>query len=75
MVRFSTFPLVFGGCLIAFAWGFYNRRKLFPEVEVIKRQKAIDSHQQAREFKEKVAEGIKREREKKQAKLQEQRGT
>ena len=50
---------------MVFAIGFYNRRKLFPEVEEIQRQKAITSHYNAIEFKSKVAEGVRKEREKK----------
>lgn len=69
MVRLAPlqFPLVFGGCLIVFAWGFHNRRKLFPEVEEIHRQRAIETHQQAVEFQQKFAEGIKKEKERKAA--------
>lgn len=65
MVRLAPFPLTFGGCLIFFVWGFVNRRRWFPEVEEIHRKRAIETKQQAEEFKEKLAEGLKREREKK----------
>ena len=68
MVRLTPFPLLFGGCLIVFAWGFYNRRNFFPEVEDINRQKAIERYQEAIDFKKKVAEGVKKERERKAAK-------
>lgn len=67
MVRVSTFPLLFGGCLVGFALGFYNRRKLFPEVEEINRQKAIKNYQEAVQFREKVAVGVQKERERKAA--------
>ena len=65
VVRLTAFPVLFGASLLAFAVGFYNRRKLFPEVEEIQRQKAIESHYQAIEFKSKVAEGVRKERERK----------
>lgn len=65
MVRLTAFPVLFGASLLVFAIGFYNRRKLFPEVEEIHRQKALESHYQAIEFKSKVAEGVRKEREKK----------
>lgn len=65
MVRLTAFPVLFGASLVAFAVAFYNRRKLFPEVEEIQRQKARESHYQAIEFKSKVAEGVRKEREKK----------
>lgn len=69
MVRLSKFqfPLVFGGCLLVFAVGFRNWKQYFPEVEAIHRQRALETHQQALEFKQKVAEGIKKERERKAA--------
>lgn len=67
MVRLTPFPLAFGGCLIFFVWGFVNRRKWFPEVEDIHRQRAIEKKQEAEEFKTKLAEGVKRERAKKAA--------
>ncbi len=67
MVRLTPFPLVFGSCLVVFAWGFVYRRKLFPEVEEIKRQRAVEKQRQAVEFRQKFAEGIKRERDKKAA--------
>ena len=41
------------------AASFYNRRKLFPEVETINQRKARESHYQAVEFRTKVAEGVK----------------
>ena len=65
MVRLTAFPVLFGASLVVFAVGFYNRRRLFPEVEEIQRKKAIESHYQAIEFQSKVAEGVRREREKK----------
>ena len=68
MVRLTAFPVVFGVSLVIFAIGFFNRRKLFPEVEEIQRQKAVESHYQAIEFKSKVAEGVRKEREKKASK-------
>ena len=65
MVRLTAFPVVFGVSLVAFAIGFYNRRKFFQEVEDIQQRKAVESHYQAIEFKSKVAEGVKKERQKK----------
>lgn len=65
MVRLAVFPLVFGGALVLLTVGFYNRRKLFPEVEEIQRRKARESHSQAQEFRASVAEGLRKEREKK----------
>ena len=40
MVRMAVFPVVFGASLVILAAGFYNRRKLFPEVETINQRKA-----------------------------------
>ena len=65
MIRLTAFPVLFGATLLAFAVGFYNRRKFFPEVEEIQRKKAIEAHYQAIEFKSKVAEGVRKERERK----------
>ena len=65
MVRLSVFPILFGASLVGFAVGFINRRKLFPEIEEIHREKAILSHYQAIDFKTKVAEGVKKERQRK----------
>lgn len=65
MVRLTVFPLAFGGCLICFSWGFVNRKRLFPEVEEIHRLRAIEKQQEVVEFREKFAEGLKKEREKK----------
>lgn len=59
MVRMAVFPVVFGASLVILAAGFYNRRKLFPEVETINQKKARESHYQAVEFRTKVAEGVK----------------
>lgn len=61
----SVFPVLFGTTLVGFAVAFINRRKLFPEIEEIHREKAILSHFQAIDFKTKVAEGVKEERERK----------
>ena len=47
MVRMAVFPVVFGASLVILAAGFYNRRKLFPEVETINQRKARESHYQA----------------------------
>ena len=71
MVRLSSSPLVFGGFLLCFAIGFYNRRKFFPEVEEIHHQRAIETQIQAVEFQQKVAEGVERIREKKRKEAQE----
>lgn len=65
MVRYSTFPLAFGGILLCFAVGFYNRRKFFPDVEEIHHQRAIETQIQALQFQQKVAEGVEKIREKK----------
>lgn len=59
MVRMAVFPVVFGASLVILAASFYNRRKLFPEVETINQRKARESHYQAVEFRTKVAEGVK----------------
>ena len=69
MVRFAhlKFPLVFGGTLAVLVVGFHYRRRLFPEVEEIHRRRAAETEQQAAEFKQKLAEGIKRERERRAA--------
>ena len=64
MVRLAVFPVVFGASFLGLAVAFYNRKKLFPEVEEAKWQKAWESHYQAVEFRAKVAEGVKREKEK-----------
>lgn len=74
MVRLAPFqfPLVFGGCLLALAVGFHYRRKLFPEVEQIHRKRAIETQEQAVEFQQKLAEGIKKERERKAAAVNKQ---
>ena len=56
------FPLLFGATLIVIIVGFYNRRKLFPEVEEIKRKKATQRRQEAIEFKQKVADGVRERR-------------
>ena len=65
MARLAVFPVVFGGALLVFVTAFYNRRKLFPEVDEIHRKKALESHVQAIEFKARVAEGVRRERQSK----------
>ena len=70
MVRATPFPFVFGGCLVFFVVGFYNRRRLFPEVEEIREQRAAEKAQQAAEFKEKFAAGLKKERERRAAEQQ-----
>ncbi len=57
--------------MICFVWGFYNRRKFFPEVEEIHHQRAIETQIQAVEFQRKVAEGVQRIREKKRREAQE----
>ena len=62
MVRMAVFPVVFGASLVILVAGFYNRRKLFPEVETINQRKARESHYQAVEFRTKVAEGVKLKR-------------
>lgn len=65
MVRLTAFPVLFGATLLAFAVGFFNRRKFFPEVEKIQREKAVEGHYHAIEFKSTVAEGVRKERERK----------
>ena len=74
MVRLSMYryPLLFGGFVAAFAVGFINRHKLFPEVEEIHREKAVLSHFQAIEFKNKVAEGVRKEREERKTSTKDQ---
>ncbi len=70
MVRLSVFPLLFGASLLAFGLGFINRKKFFPEIEQIHKERAIQSHYQAIDFQTKVAEGVRRERQQKKEKTQ-----
>lgn len=65
MVRWAAFPVIFSAVLVLAAATFYNRRTLLPGSDESRLQKVIESHQQAVEFKARVAEGVKREREKK----------
>lgn len=65
MVRWTAFPIIFSAVLIAATATFYNRRSLLPGTEESRIQKTVESHQQAADFKARVAEGVKREREKK----------
>ena len=58
MIRLSAFPILFGGFLVAFTVGFYNRRKLFPEVDEINHQKTLESRAQAVELRSQVAAKI-----------------
>ena len=67
MVRLAVFPVIFGASLLAFIVGFYNRKKLFPEIEEIHRKNAIEGHYQAIAFKSNLAEAVKKEQEKKAA--------
>jgi hypothetical protein len=67
MVRLTPFPFVFGGCVVVFILGFANRKRLFPEIEEIHRQRDIETRQQAAEFRVKLDEAIKKERERKAA--------
>ena len=62
MLRRSVFPVVFGGCLIVFGWGFYNRKSWLCEVEAT-RQREQESYQKAQEFKTKLKEGLEKRRE------------
>lgn len=70
MVRLSVFPLLFGASLLAFGVGFVNRKKFFPEIEQIHQERAIQSHYQAIDFQNKVAEGVRQERQQKKEKVQ-----
>lgn len=65
MVRLAAFPVIFGASLLVFVVGFYNRRKLFPEIEEIHQKKAIESHYQAIAFKSNLAEAVRKEQERK----------
>lgn len=67
MVRRTAFPVIFGASLLVFVLGFYNRRKLFPEIEKIHQKQAEESHYQAIAFKHQVAEALKKEQERKAA--------
>jgi altronate dehydratase len=58
-----AYPITFGVSLLVLGIGYTNRKKLFPEVFEKHQEDAILSHQQANEFKGRVAEGVKREKE------------
>lgn len=60
--RVAVFPVVFCVSLVSLSIAYFNRKKLFPEVWVLKRQQAIESHEQALRFKSLVAEGVEKER-------------
>ena len=67
MVRLATFPVIFGASLLAFVVAFFNRRRFFPDIDAIHERKAIETHEQALEFRQRVAEGVAREREDRRA--------
>ena len=60
----SRFPVLFGATLVAFSAAFYHRRRLFPEVFEDQKTKKAEGFRRAKEFKATVAEGIRREKEK-----------
>ena len=65
MPRFgSSYPIVFGATLIVLAVAFHGRRKLFPEVFEEQRRQAIEGRRRAQEIGSAVAEGMRKETEK-----------
>lgn len=65
MPRFgSRFPFVFGATLILLSVAFHGRRKLFPEVFEEQRRLAIQGRRKAQEIRTAVAEGVRKEKEK-----------
>lgn len=65
MPRFgSSFPFVFGATLILLTVAFHSRRKLFPEVFEEQRRQAIEGRRRAQEIRTAVAEGVRKEKEK-----------
>lgn len=61
--RAAVFPAAFAVSLLFLGVAFYNRKSLFSEVFEGKREKYLESRQQALQFKTLVAEGIKKEKE------------
>ena len=60
----SLYPIVFGSTLVVLAVAFHGRRWLFPEVFEEQRRRAIEGRRQSQEIKSVVAEGLRKEREK-----------
>lgn len=68
MPRFgSLYPFVFGATLVVLAVAFHGRRKLFPEVFEEQRRLAIEGRLRAQEIQSAVAEGVRKEREKRKS--------
>ena len=61
--RAAVFPAVFAVSLVFLGVAYYNRKSLFSEVFEGKREKYLESRQQASKFKALVAEGVKKEKE------------
>ena len=54
--------MVFGGCLLFFGWGFYNRKKFVCELEDTKLERHLEKYNKAEAFKREVEEGVRKRR-------------
>ena len=66
--RVAVFPVVFGVSVMVLGVAYYNRKSLFSEVFEGRKEKYLESRQQAFQFKALVAEGVKKQREKERSK-------